>query len=132
MAAKPFSTGERLGFVSAIRAAAARCPDRDAWRYEGRSMSWRDLCDRAARIAGGLRALGVRDGDRVGILSANSDLYMILYLAVPWAGGVLTRLNARWSGAETAVAIGACQPAVVLVSAALIESNAPLFASNQG
>jgi len=132
MAAEPFSMGEKLGFVSAIRGAAAGCPYRDAWRYEGRSMSWSDLYDRAARIAGGLRALGVRDGDRVGILSANSDLYMILYLAVPWAGGVLTPLNARWSVAENAFAIDDCQPAVVLVSAALIESNAPLFASNQG
>jgi long-chain acyl-CoA synthetase len=124
--------GEKPGFVGAIRAAAAGCPDRDALRYEGRSMSWGDLCDRAARIAGGLRALGVHDGDRIGILSANSDLYMILYLAVPWAGGVLTPLNARWSMAENAFAIDDCQPAVVLVSAALIDSNADLFATRQG
>jgi long-chain acyl-CoA synthetase len=132
MAAKPFSMGEKLGFVSAIRAAATRCPDREALRYEGRSMSWGDLCDRAARIAGGLRALGVQDGDRVGILSANSDLYMILYLAVPWAGGVLTPLNARWSVAENAFAIDDCKAAVVLVSSELINSNAHLFASCQG
>jgi long-chain acyl-CoA synthetase len=130
--AATFSMGEKLGLVSAIRAAAAGCPDRDALRYEGRSMSWRDLCDRAARIAGGLRALGVQDGDRVGILSANSDLYMVLYLAVPWAGGALTPLNARWSVAENAFAIDDCQPAVVLVSTALIDSNAHLFASRQG
>jgi len=123
--------GENLGYVSAIRSVATSCPDRQALRYEGRSLSWDDLCDRAARIAAGLRALGVHDGDRVAILSANSDLYMILYLAVPWAGGVLTPLNARWSVAENAFAIDDCQPAVILVSAGLLDSNADLFASRK-
>src|ERR1700722_623180 len=95
-------------------------------------MSWRDLCDRAARKAGGLGRPGDKDVDRVGILSPTRYLYMILYLAVPWAGGVLAPLNARWSVSENAFAIDDCQPAVVLVSTALIESNAPLFAGGQG
>jgi long-chain acyl-CoA synthetase len=123
---------EKLGFVSAIRSVVTACPDRQALSYEGRSMSWADLCDCAARVAAGLRALGVHAGDRVAVLSANSDLYMILYLAVPWAGGVLTPLNARWSVAENAFAIDDCQPAVVVVSTELIDSNADLFASRNG
>jgi long-chain acyl-CoA synthetase len=119
---------EQLGYVSAALAATAARLDQPAASFEGQSVSWREILDRAARIAGGLRALGVGDGDRVAILSANSDLYMALYLAVPWAGGVLTPLNARWSVAENAYAIEDSKPAVILVSPGFVGAIAGLFA----
>jgi long-chain acyl-CoA synthetase len=123
---------EKLGYVSAVVAATASSLDRQAIAFEGEAVSWRALLDQAARIAGGLRALGVGDGDRVAILSANSALYMALYLAVPWAGGVLTPLNARWSVAENAYAIADSKPAVILVSAGFVDAIAGIFAGQEG
>ncbi|HEY5007040.1 MAG TPA: AMP-binding protein, partial [Caulobacteraceae bacterium] len=123
---------EKLGYVSAVVAATASSLDRPAIAFEGEAVSWRALLDQASRIAGGLRALGVGDGDRVAILSANSALYMALYLAVPWAGGVLTPLNARWSVAENAYAIADSKPAVILVSAGFVDAIAGIFAGQEG
>ena len=115
---------DELGYVRAIVSAGAARGDQQASSFEGRAVTWRDLLDQAARIAGGLQALGVGPGDRVAILSANSDLYMALYLAVPWAGGVLTPLNSRWSALENAYAIEDSKPSVILVSAGHLDTIA--------
>ena len=121
-----------LGYVSSIVAATAGRLDQPASRFDGRELSWRALLDQAARVAGGLRALGVEDGDRVAVLSANSDLYMILYLAIPWAGAVIAPLNTRWSVDENAYAIEDCKPTVILAAPDLIAANAGLFAGREG
>jgi long-chain acyl-CoA synthetase len=53
-----------------------------------RARTWRESANRIAQLAGGLRRLGVVDGDRVAVLSLNSDRYFEYFFAVPWAGGV--------------------------------------------
>jgi long-chain acyl-CoA synthetase len=102
-----------LSYVEAIRAAA---PDvaAPASIFDGRTRSWGELMDRAARLAAGLRDLGVGPGDRVAVLAANSDRYMELYLAIPWAGAVIAPLNPRWSAEENRYAIGDCTPKLIL------------------
>lgn len=116
-------------YVSAIRAAAAARLDECAASFDGQDLSWREMFDRAAKIAGGLIALGLDPGDRVAILSANSADYMALYLAVPWAGGVLAPLNYRWSVAENAFALDDCTPRVVFVSDEFADANRAMLAA---
>ncbi|MGO8957172.1 MAG: class I adenylate-forming enzyme family protein [Streptosporangiaceae bacterium] len=71
----------------------------DAWardagqsqlHFEGRSWSSAELAERARRLAGGLRAAGVRPGDRVVICMANCAEVGITYHAVWRAGAVTT------------------------------------------
>jgi acyl-CoA synthetase (AMP-forming)/AMP-acid ligase II len=50
-------------------------PDRTATIFGARVRTFREQADRVARLAGGLRALGVGVGDRVGMLALNSDRY---------------------------------------------------------
>ncbi len=115
-------------YVGAIRAAAQQRLDAPAAIFDGRETSWGGLLDRAARIAGGLAALGVVAADRVAILSANSMDFQALYLAVPWAGGVLAPLNFRWSPAENSFALADCTPRVLFVSDDFAEANAVMLA----
>src|SRR5215813_14858188 len=68
--------------------------------FGDRRHSWMEFRERAARLAAGLKALGVARGDRVAILALNSDRYLEYYVAVPWAGAVVVPLNTRWSEAE--------------------------------
>ena len=103
-----------LSYVDAVRSAATDA-HHIASIFEGRTRSWGELLGRAGRLAGGLRRLGVETGDRVAVLSANSDRYMELFLAVPWAGGVIAPLNPRWSAEENRYAIGDCTPEVLFV-----------------
>src|SRR3954447_4635339 len=67
-----------------------RHPDAVALRtVEGDAWTWRDYADRAARFAGGLKALGVRRGDRVVMMLRNrlefhvADLGALLVGATP-------------------------------------------------
>jgi len=117
---------DRLGYVGAIRAAGsgARGP---ATLFGDRETGWTEMFDRAARVAGGLRAMGLERGDRVAILSPNSDLYVLLYLAIPWAGGVIAPLNIRWSAAEIRHALGDCTPAFAFVGGCVDPDILSLF-----
>ena len=81
-----------------------------------------EVVDRIARVAGGLRELGVVPGDRVGILAANSDVYLEYLLAVPWAGAVVNPVNIRWSAAEAAFSLDDSGTRVLLVD----DTYAPL------
>ncbi|MGY8958254.1 MAG: long-chain-fatty-acid--CoA ligase [Alphaproteobacteria bacterium] len=67
-----------------------------------RSQTWRECEDRVARIAGGLRRMGVSDGERVAVLALNSDHYFEYFFAVPWAGGVFVPINIRLAPPEIA------------------------------
>ncbi|HEX6047646.1 MAG TPA: amino acid adenylation domain-containing protein [Gemmatimonadaceae bacterium] len=67
----------------AIDRAAMRTPDHEALRYSGASLTYAALAERADRLAGLLRAQGVRRGDRVAIhagkgLAAGVALYGIM------------------------------------------------------
>lgn len=46
--------------------------DRTAFACDGRRQSFAELCERAARLANALRAGGVRQGERVAVLSDNA------------------------------------------------------------
>ncbi len=66
----------------------------------GPRLTYRQLWDRAARVAGGLRAAGVQRGDRVGnLLPAGAD-WVAAFLASQLAGAVAVPVNTRFAGPE--------------------------------
>lgn len=80
-----------------------------------RKRTFREVAARVGRLAGALRELGVRDGDRVAMLALNSDRYSEYLLAVPWADAVLNPVNTRWSAAEIAYSLRDSGSRVLLV-----------------
>ncbi|SDQ97452.1 long-chain acyl-CoA synthetase [Rhizobiales bacterium GAS113] len=83
--------------------------------YGNRRRTWRELGERVPRLAAGLASLGVGPGDRVAVLSLNSDRYLEAYLATAWAGAVIVPLNIRWSPQENEEALRDCRAAVLIV-----------------
>ena len=90
-------------------------PDRPLTVQGDRVRTVAESGDRIARFAGALRTLGVEDGDRVAMLSLNSDVFHEVLLAVPWAGGVIVPVNFRWSPAEIAYSLEECGVKVLIV-----------------
>ncbi len=80
-----------------------------------RQRRWSEVADRVPRLAGALQALGVQAGDFVAVLAMNSDRYVELFYAIPWAGGAFAPMNVRWSAKENAYALEDCQATVLLV-----------------
>ncbi|MGH7438860.1 MAG: AMP-binding protein [Polyangiaceae bacterium] len=58
------------------------------------------FAERCARLAAGLRSLGVERGDRVAILAANGHRYVEAFFGVPAWGAVLVPLNTRLAEPE--------------------------------
>ena len=83
-----------------LHRAVQQQPDEIMTVFGERRRTVREVVGRVARLAGALRETGVRGGDRVAMLSLNSDRYHEYLLAVPWADAVLNPVNTRWSAAE--------------------------------
>src|SRR6266545_753302 len=83
-----------------LHRAVQQTPDTVMTVFGDRTRTFREAAERVARLAGALRGLGVGDGDRVAMLSLNSDRYCEYLFAVPWANAVLNPVNIRWSPAE--------------------------------
>lgn len=63
--------------------------------------SWAGIADAAARLRAGLQKIGIRPGDRVGILSENSPQWVIVDQAVLGLGGVVVPLYTTSGPEET-------------------------------
>lgn len=101
--------------TQSLHRAAQQHPGQLAVRDGDRSLSFAELRDRVARLAGVLQALGMEPGDRVAILALNSVRYLEYQMAVPWGGGVLNPCNIRWSAAEIAYSLQDSDSRLLLV-----------------
>jgi acyl-CoA synthetase (AMP-forming)/AMP-acid ligase II len=63
-------------------------------------LSYGELHERAQRLGVALRKLGLRAGDRVAFLSANSHRYLEAFFGVPMQGMILVPFNTRLAEAE--------------------------------
>jgi len=89
-----------MQFTQGLHRAVQQTPEAIATIYGSRTQSFRQLQERVERLAGGLSELGYGRGDRLAILSFNSDRYLEFYLAVAWLGAAVNPINFRWSLAE--------------------------------
>ena len=115
-----------MQITSIIRRAAQINPKGIATIYEGRQQTWTQMLDRVARLAGGLQQLGMKSGDRVALLSLNSDRFIEYYFATVWGGGAMMPMNIRWAAAECAYALNDAGATVLIVDDSFKEVAAEL------
>ena len=82
----------------------------------GKWRSWADITAGARRLAGALRAAGVRRGDHIAWLGENCHRVVEAYFGVPGSGAILVPLHARCSLAELKTMVRATQPVLLLCS----------------
>ncbi len=91
--------------IGPLRRAVQVAPDAVAARCGDTEVTYAQTWDRARRLVGALRELGMRDGDRVAVVGRNCHRYLELYQGVPGAGMVLVPLNQRHTADELAYAL---------------------------
>jgi malonyl-CoA/methylmalonyl-CoA synthetase len=79
--------------AAAFHAAAAAHPDRPALEIDGAGATHGELDDRAARVAGWLRAQGVRAGDPVLVSGPSSLALVVAYVGALRGGAVIVLAN---------------------------------------
>jgi fatty-acyl-CoA synthase len=85
-----------------LRYASQQYPRKTAVICGDQRITYAQFADRAARLAGGLRNLGIQPGDRVAFLSGNCHRLLEAYYGVLEAGAVLLPLNIRLAAHELA------------------------------
>src|SRR5216684_5590084 len=86
-----------------------------------------DLVRRVNRLAGALKRLGVKPGDRVATLAWNNYRHLELYYAVPCMGAVLHTLNLRLFPQHLDFIVNDAEDKVLFVDQALIPLLKPLM-----
>ena len=109
--------------TQSIHRAAAASPQTIATICGDRVRTWVELRDRVARLAGALHGMGVRAGDRIAVLSMNSDRYFETCYAAYWADAVIVPMNTRWSVAEHVYSIEDAGATVLLLDDTFLEAG---------
>jgi acyl-CoA synthetase (AMP-forming)/AMP-acid ligase II len=87
--------------VHMLRASVERDPDSEAVvEVSGERLTFQQLWDRAARVAGGLRGLGLQQGDRAAIVLPNGLDWVLAFWGAQLAGLVAVPVNTRFTESE--------------------------------
>jgi fatty-acyl-CoA synthase len=86
-----------------------------------------ELVPRINRLAGALKRLGIKPGDRVATLAFNNHRHLELYYAVPCMGAVLHTLNLRLFPQHLEFIVNDAEDKVLFVDQALIPLLKPLM-----
>jgi fatty-acyl-CoA synthase len=91
-----------------------------------RRATHRELSDRIDRLALALKALGVKQGDRVATFAWNNQRHFELYFAVPCTGAVLHTLNIRLFEEQLTYIVNHAEDRVIFVDESLVAALAKL------
>src|SRR2546425_3569230 len=85
-----------------LEEAAEKFPRRTALIYFGSRISYAQLLEHVNRCAAGLQALGLRKGDRLGLMMPNCPQFVIAYFGGLQAGAIVTATSSMYTRREAA------------------------------
>ena len=86
-----------------LRLAASEVPDRPATAFLGAHLTYNQIKEQADKFATALLRLGIKQGDRVGIMLPNCPQYMIVAFAVLRLGATVVNVNPLYTPREVLV-----------------------------
>ena len=114
-------SARRMSHGEQLARAARKSPDKVAFRFEDRALTFRQLDDRVTRLANALVERGVDRGDRVAVLMMNRLEVVESYLAGCRLGAVVVPVNFRLVADEVTYIAEDSGAKVLLVDAGLAE-----------
>jgi long-chain acyl-CoA synthetase len=95
-----------VNLAEILTRSAATHPDRPALRLDEAELTYAQLDEASARVAGLLRGQGVARGDRVGIMLPNVPYFALCYYGALRAGAVVVPMNVLLKAREVAFYLG--------------------------
>jgi long-chain acyl-CoA synthetase len=114
-----------------FREATDRFAERQALVQDDHRLTFAEVGERAAGVAGGLQAAGIGPGDRVVILGANSLQWAEVFWGCLLAGAVSVPLNAWWGTEELAYALDDSQASLVFADSERLPAVSGLVSDNR-
>jgi len=114
-----------LTITDALNKTAAADPGRVALIFHDKQLNYGQLAGAAARLAGGLRGLGVRPGDRVALMCPNSDAFAVAYFGIMRAGATVVPINSLFKAEEIAFMLSDSEAKAALVFAPFAPAFVP-------
>ncbi|WP_067824660.1 class I adenylate-forming enzyme family protein [Nocardia inohanensis] len=129
----PHYTGLPATLADVLRAHVDARPDAEAVvEVGGARLSYAQLWDRAVRVAGGLRASGVRHGDRVAIRYPAGVKWVLAFWGTVLAGGIAVPVNTRSSEPEVRYVLDDAGVAAELTAESALPDGDPYLAPGLG
>lgn len=97
-----------------LRASTDLNPNATALIYRGRNVSFAALEAESARVASGLRELGISKGDRVAIWMPNTPAWLACFFACCRLGAIALATNTRFRSAEMEDILGRSEAKVLV------------------
>ncbi len=106
---------DREDLLTLVRRQADRYGDRTFMSFgDGTTMSYAQLRDRVAGVRARLGEMGVKPGDRVGLMLRNSLFYPVAWLGILTGGAVAVPVNSRLRGNDAGYVLGHSESRVVI------------------
>ncbi|WP_029008831.1 long-chain-fatty-acid--CoA ligase [Azospirillum halopraeferens] len=112
-----------------LEEAAARFADHPCIDFLGKRYTYAETAGMVDRVARGLQILGLRRGDRVGILLPNTPYFIFFYFGILKAGGIVVNCNPLYAERELEkqIADAGIELLVTLDLTLLYAKAAPMF-----
>jgi long-chain acyl-CoA synthetase len=96
----------------------------------GRTLSYGELWERAARVAGGLAQAGVKRGQRVALNMPNGIDWVLAFFGSQLLGAVVVPVNTRFTEQEVAYVVEDSGAAYTFTADALLPDGPPVIAED--
>jgi acyl-CoA synthetase (AMP-forming)/AMP-acid ligase II len=125
--------GRPPSLVHMLRSSVERDPSATALvEVGGPSMSYGELWQGAARVAGGLQGTGVRRGDRVAIRLHNGIDWVLAFFGVQMLGAVAVPVNTRFTEDEVSYVVEDSGASYVFAAGAPLTEGEPTAVEDLG
>ena len=118
--------------ASMLQSRCAVQPDKEYLLFQGRSFSYREVLAEAARIAAVYASLGVKAGDRVGIMSANHPTSVFTLIALASLGATMVPVNPDYGVTEAAYVLNHAEVCGVVCAPEALATVQAVFSANVG
>ena len=90
----------QVSLMDLLKKSTEKSPQQEAVLFLGKRITYQELLQDVYRLANSLKDLGVKKGDRVGIMLPNSPQAVISYYAILMVGAVVVQVNPMYTERE--------------------------------
>jgi long-chain acyl-CoA synthetase len=117
---RPPLTYPNIPYGQMLSHAAERWPENVAVVFRGASLTYRELEALTNRFAHALRALGIRHGEKVCLLTTNCPEYIVAFYAIARVGAVVSPMNPSYREREIEYQLNDSEAVAIVVHSDLL------------